>query len=309
MGYAFVFPGQGSQSVGMLKGFSEQPIVRETFAEASDVLSLDLWQLCQEGPPEEIDKTINTQPALLTAGVAMWRLWDDMAGVKPTLMAGHSLGEWTALVCAQTMTLMDAVKLVRQRGKYMQMAVTDGAMAAILGLSHQVVEEICSQSTKISYVRPANINTHSQIVISGYTKAVENVCEEARQQGAKRAVRLPISVPSHCALMQSAVDLLEEDLKSTELQLPQVTILHNLDAEEVEDVARLKQKLIRQLISPVQWVKTIEAMKDRGIRTIVESGPGRVLSGLNRSIDRELNLHNLEGDMQNIKQVVNALQR
>ena len=309
MSFAFTFPGQGSQSVGMLQAFSSQPQVQQTFAEASEVLSIDLWRLCQQGPEEELNRTINAQPALLTAGVALWRLWCSRTEQTPSFMAGHSLGEYTALVCANSVKFSDAVGLVRQRGKYMQMAVADGegAMAAIIGLNSEEVSDICNDIVKEGYVQPANINSPQQIVVSGYAQAVENLIKEARTRGAGKAVLLPVSVPSHCALMQSAADLLSVDMDNLSMQLPRITILHNVDAQEGKDSAEMKSKLIQQLIYPVQWIKTIEAMKERGVDRIVECGPGKILSGLNRAIDKDLEVFSLGRDIDAFEETLNEV--
>ena len=288
MSFAVIFSGQGSQSLGMLAPFGDEPLVRQTFAEASELISFDLWHLCQEGPAKELNRTINAQPAVLTAGVALWRLWRQRTDSLPRFMAGHSLGEYTALVCANSLQFDDAVTLVRNRGKYMQMAVADdeGAMAAILGLTTEQVSDLCHKEN--SYVQPANMNSPQQTVIAGYKQAVEKVANEAKELGAKRVVFLPVSVPSHCALMQSATDLLAADFGAISLKAPQIDVLHNLDARTAEDIEALKTKLIQQLIRPVQWVDTIEEMRDQGMTRIVECGPGRVLSGLNRAIDKDL---------------------
>lgn len=307
MSFAVIFSGQGSQSLGMLAPFSDQPLVRQTFAEASDVLSFDLWDLCQKGPEKELNRTINAQPAILAAGVALWRLWRERTDSLPNLMAGHSLGEYTALVCANSLEFDDAVTLVRNRGKYMQMAVADdeGAMAAILGLTTEQVSDLCHKEN--SYVQPANLNSPQQTVISGYKQAVEQVVNEAKKRGAKKIVFLPVSVPSHCALMQSATDLLAADFEAISLKAPQIDILHNLDAKTAEDIEALKTKLIQQLIRPVHWVDTIEEMKKQGVTKIVECGPGRVLSGLNRAIDKNLISLSLGRDVDGFEDAVKGV--
>lgn len=307
MSFAVIFSGQGSQSLGMLAPFGEQPLVRQTFAEASDLLSFDLWQLCQQGQEKELNRTINAQPAVLTAGVALWRLWRERTHSLPKLMAGHSLGEYTALVCADSLQFDDAVTLVRNRGKYMQMAVADseGAMAAILGLTTEQVSDICHKEN--NYVQPANINSPQQTVISGYKQAVEQVASEATKLGAKKVVFLPVSVPSHCALMQSATDLLAADFEAISLKSPKIAVLHNLDSKTAKDIETLKTKLVQQLVRPVQWVDTIEEMKKQGVTKIVECGPGRVLSGLNRSIDRDIISLSLGKDMAGFDEAVQAV--
>lgn len=307
MSFAVIFPGQGSQSIGMLAPFAAESVVKQTFSEASEALSFDLWHMCQDGPEKELNRTINAQPAILTAGVAIWRLWCERNGSSPKLMAGHSLGEYTALVCADAVSFYDAVTLVRNRGKYMQMSVADGegAMAAILGLTTEQVSDLCGQEN--SYVQPANINSPQQTVVSGYKQAVEQVAEAANKLGAKRVVFLPVSVPSHCALMQSAADLLAADLEALSLKTPRVDILHNVDARKASDLETLKAKLIQQLVQPVQWVDTIGEMKKQGITKIMECGPGRVLSGLARSIDRDLVLLNPAKDMSQFEEVVKEM--
>ena len=286
--FAFLFPGQGSQHVGMLSDFAKQAVVAETFEQANDVLAFDLWRLCSEGPELELNKTINTQPALLTASVALWRLWQADKGMQPDLMAGHSLGEYSALVCAQALPFEQALRLVRQRGKYMQRAVAEGsgAMAAILGLGLQEIEQICDRIGTQGYVRPANINTQHQIVIAGYTNAVKRACKRAQEAGAKKVVSLPVSAPSHCALMQPAVDLLAEDIAPLDIKPPHIPVLHNVDASSAQTPQQIKDNLIKQLVMPVRWLDTIQAMRARGLSCALECGPGRVLSGLNRSIDR-----------------------
>ena len=287
---AFLFPGQGSQHLGMLGDFAKHPIVSETFEQANDVLAFDLWKLCSKGSEEELNKTINTQPALLTASVALWRLWCADKGSQPAIMAGHSLGEYSALVCADALPFDQALRLVRQRGKYMQRAVAEGsgAMAAILGLGLQEIEQICDAIGTQGYVRPANINTQRQIVIAGYANAVKTACKRAMEAGAKKIVSLPVSIPSHCALMQPAVDLLAEDIASMPIKAPRFPVLHNVDAGSVKEPQQIKDNLTKQLVMPVRWLDTIQAMRKRGMSVAVECGPGRVLSGLNRSIDREL---------------------
>jgi [acyl-carrier-protein] S-malonyltransferase len=288
---AFVFPGQGSQTVGMLKGLAaEFPLVTETFAEASHTLGYDLWQLVQEGPAEKLNQTTHTQPALLTASVAIWRIWQTQHGNKPTLLAGHSLGEYSALVCAQAIAFSDAVKLVAERGRFMQEAVPEGqgALAAIVGLDDQQVRNICEAAAQRKVLTPANYNAIGQIVIAGETSAVERAIEQAKQAGAKLAKLLPVSAPSHCALMQPAADRLANYLQATALQTPNIPVINNVDVSIQTDPNGIKAALVKQLYSPVRWVEIIQAMAKQNIELIIECGPGKVLAGLNKRIVAEI---------------------
>lgn len=288
---AFVFPGQGSQQLGMLSELaSANPIIEQTFAEASEALGFDLWAMCQDGPEESLNSTENTQPALLTAGVALWRLWQEQGGAAPVVMSGHSLGEYTALVCAGAMSLADGVKLVKLRGEAMQAAVPagTGAMAAILGLADDAIESACEEASEGAVVSPVNYNCPGQVVIAGEKAAVERGIEACKAAGAKRAVPLPVSVPSHCALMQPAAERLEAALADIELSMPAIPVVQNVSAEQAADLATLKQNLVAQLYSPVLWTRCVQHMVGKGVDTLIECGPGKVLTGLNKKIDRSL---------------------
>jgi [acyl-carrier-protein] S-malonyltransferase len=288
---AFVFPGQGSQSVGMLSELAEVfPLVKQTFEEASDNLNFDLWKLVQEGPTEDLNQTANTQPAMLTAGVAMWRVWCDQSyDIRPDWMAGHSLGEYTALVCSESMSFKDAVSLVTERGRLMQDAVPVGmgAMAAIIGLEDHYVVKACIDSAENEVVSAVNFNAPGQVVIAGHVAAVERAMEVAKQMGAKRALKLPVSVPSHCALMTSAADKLSDKLQEVVLEIPKMTLIHNVDVASHNAAEVIRNALKEQLFKPVRWVDGIKYMHDQGVTTFVECGPGKVLMGLNRRIVKE----------------------
>ena len=288
---AIVFPGQGSQSLGMSASLAETfPQVRAIYQEASDALGLDLRRRVAKGPAEELNSTENTQPAMLTAGVAVYRVWIDQGGAVPAMMAGHSLGEYTALVAAGAMSFADAVKLVAARGRFMQEAVPSGsgAMAAILGLDDDVVRDLCARAEEGEVVAAVNFNSPGQVVIAGNKAAVERAMALAKEAGAKRALPLPVSVPSHCALMKPAAEQLAGMLETMELRLPSVPVLHNVDVEPAGSVEQLREKLVRQLFSPVRWVETVLAMKEKGVSRIIEAGPGKVLTGLGRRIDKTL---------------------
>ncbi|MFQ5660458.1 MAG: ACP S-malonyltransferase [Gammaproteobacteria bacterium] len=288
---AFVFPGQGSQSLGMLSDVAgEFTALESVFNEASERLGFDLWRLIQEGPEVELNKTENTQPALLAASVAMWRIWKQSGGGIPACMAGHSLGEYTALVCAGVFDFSDAIALVAERGRTMQQAVPEGsgAMAAILGLEDEKVIAVCQRVSNGQTVSAANFNSPGQVVIAGHRQAVQQAMDAARQAGAKRAVMLPVSVPSHCALMQAASDQFTEYLEQTRFSDASIPVIHNVDAEQHTASIEIKQALLRQLHQPVRWVDTILTMRTRGITRILECGPGRVLTGLVKRIDRSL---------------------
>lgn len=299
----FVFPGQGSQSVGMLAELAgAYPSVRATFDEASAALKLDLWELAQHGPEQELNRTVNTQPTLLTAGVAVWRTWKTQGGEDPALIAGHSLGEFTGLVCAGSISLADAVALVADRGKFMQQAVPEGAgaMAAILGLEDADIEQICTQAACGQTVAAANYNAPGQIVIAGQRDAVSRAIELARGAGAKRAVLLPVSVPSHCALMQPAAVAFGKRLESIPFADAKIPVVQNVDAQPRTNAKSIREALVRQLHQPVRWVEVIRMMRARGIRRIVECGPGKVLTGLIKRIDRTLEVSAV-GDPEGLK--------
>ncbi len=281
---AFVFPGQGSQKVGMLAELAEQfSVVRDTFAEASAALGFDLWQIAQSG--EGLDQTENTQPVLLTASIALWRVWLELGGIAPKYLAGHSLGEYSALVAAEAMTLADAVKLVHLRGKLMQSAVPQGtgAMAAILGLADEKVIELCQKVNATAAgqgsVEAANYNAQGQVVIAGSTALVQQVMTEAKEQSGK-AIALPVSVPSHCTLMKPAAEKFAEALEQTAIELPHLPVIQNVNAEIATDVAQLRQALTAQLYQSVQWTRTMQYLQDEGVQYVVECGPGTVLSNL-----------------------------
>ncbi|TKB45900.1 ACP S-malonyltransferase [Thalassotalea mangrovi] len=287
---AFVFPGQGSQSLGMLADFADNGIVQQTFAEASEALGYDLWQLIQEGPAEKLNQTQVTQPALLTASVAMWRVWQEEGGNTPSVLAGHSLGEYSALVCAGVLSLSTAVKLVEKRGIYMQQAVPagTGAMFAIIGLDDDAIKAACEQAAQGQVVSPVNFNSPGQVVIAGNKEAVERAGELCKEAGAKRALPLPVSVPSHCALMQSAAEKLAEDLNSITFNAPQIPVINNVDVEAYSDGEKIKDALVRQLYSPVRWTETVTKMAEQGVESLVEAGPGKVLQGLTKRINKSL---------------------
>ena len=290
--FAMLFPGQGSQSVGMLKALaSVYPAVQQTFDEASNVLNFDLWKLVQEGPEDRLNQTHNTQPAMLAAGVAVWRIWHAEGGGKPALLAGHSLGEYSALVCAGALEFAAAIGLVAERGRLMQGAVPEGAggMAAILGLDDDQVRAVCSEAAGLEVVEAVNFNSPGQVVIAGDKAAVERACELAKSAGAKRALPLPVSVPSHCALMQPAAERLSDRLMGVNIHTPRVPVLHNVDVSEAGDPQSIRNKLVEQLYSPVRWVETIQAIAGRGVNDLIEAGPGKVLTGLNKRIDKKLN--------------------
>ena len=304
--FAMVFPGQGSQSVGMLGAFDEAfPVVRPTYAEASGVLGYDLWRLVQAGPETELDRTERTQPALLAAGVALWRLWREQGGASPSMMAGHSLGEYTALVCAGALEFTDAVALVADRGRYMQDAVPRGAgaMAAILGLEDEQVLAACEQAAQGEVVSAANFNAPGQVVVAGAAAAVQRAVEAARSAGAKRAVVLAVSVPSHCALMRPAAVRLTERLAGLAIRAPGIPVVHNVDAAPRSDADGIREALAAQLHRPVRWAECVRAMASRGASAYVEAGPGKVLSALNRRIVAEATVLPL-GDPEGLREAL-----
>jgi [acyl-carrier-protein] S-malonyltransferase len=288
---AMIFPGQGSQSVGMLAELADHyPQVDETFSEASDMLGYDLWQLVNNGPADELNQTDRTQPAMVAAGVAVWRVWLANKGPLPAVMAGHSLGEYTALVCAGAIEFADAVKLVEERGRFMQSAVPEGtgAMAAILGLDDDTVIEVCRTAEEGSVVSAVNFNSPGQVVIAGNAAAVQRATQLAKERGARRAVQLSVSVPSHCVLMKPAAEAFAGHLREIAITRPAIPVLQNVDFQAHDEPDVIRDTLARQLYSPVQWVRTIEVMRERGITRLIEAGPGKVLTGLARRIDRKL---------------------
>ena len=285
--FAFVFPGQGSQSRGMMKGYADFAAVRDTFTEASDVLKQDLWQLVAEGSDADLNSTVNTQPIMLTAGVAVYRAWQSQNGAVPAIMAGHSLGEYTALVAAGALNFADALPLVRFRAQCMQQAVPEGVggIAAILGLDDDVVRAVCTEGAQNEVLEAVNFNSPGQVVIAGNRAAVERGMELAKARGAKRAIMLPMSVPSHCRLLKGAAEQLRDYLGNVTVQTPGIPVLHNADVASYSDAAKIKDALVRQLYSPVRWVETVQTFGKQGITHNVECAPGKVLVGLNKRID------------------------
>jgi len=293
MTLAFVFPGQGSQSVGMLAELGAvEPVVRATFAEASDVLGYDLWALCQDGPEADLGSTERTQPAMLAAGVATWRVWVGRGGPRPVAMAGHSLGEYTALVCSDAMDFKTAIDVVRFRGQVMQQAVPlgQGAMAAILGLEDADLDAACREAAQGEVVEPVNFNAPGQTVIAGNATAVARAIDAAKARGAKRAVLLPVSVPSHSSLMRGAAERLAEKLATVDVRLPNVADVYTVDVRRHSSPDGIRLSLKEQLFKPVRWAETIRAMLAGGATTFVECGPGKVLTSLNRRIERRPDL-------------------
>jgi|HigsolmetaAR201D_1030396.scaffolds.fasta_scaffold00612_3 malonyl CoA-acyl carrier protein transacylase len=294
MSFAFVFPGQGSQSVGMLASLAaEAPAVRATFDEASKVLGYDMWKLTQEGPAEQLDSTEYTQPVMLAAGVATWRVWREEGGPDPAVVAGHSLGEFTALVCAGVLQFGAALELVRFRGRVMQEAVPQGtgAMAAILGLEDADIEAACREAAQGQVVEAVNFNSPGQTVIAGHAEAVQRAIEAAKARGAKRAVPLPVSVPSHSSLMEAAAERFAARLAEVELSAPTIRYVSAVDARAYRDPAEIRALLSRQLARPVRWSDTVRALLAEGVSALIECGPGKVLTGLNRRIERRADLH------------------
>jgi [acyl-carrier-protein] S-malonyltransferase len=285
--FAFVFPGQGSQSRGMMNGYADFAAVRDTFTEASDVLKQDLWQLAAEGSDADLNSTVNTQPLMLTAGVAVYRAWQSQNGAKAAMMAGHSLGEYTALVAAGALSFADALPLVRFRAQCMQTAVPEGVggIAAILGLDDEVVRAVCAEGAQGEVLEAVNFNSPGQIVIAGNRTAVERGMELAKAKGAKRAIMLPMSVPSHCSLLKGAAEQLRAYLNNVAVAAPTVPVLHNADVAAYSDAAKIKDALVRQLYSPVRWIETVQAFGKQGVTHNVECAPGKVLAGLNKRID------------------------
>jgi [acyl-carrier-protein] S-malonyltransferase len=290
MKLAFVFPGQGSQSVGMMQGWGERAEVRATFAEAADALGQDLWALVTDGPADLLNQTVNTQPAMLAADVAVWRVWQATGGATPALLAGHSLGEYAALVAAGALNFADAIKLVRFRAEAMQAAVPEGvgAMAAILGLDDDAVRAVCSEAAAGEVVEAVNLNSPGQVVIAGNKAAVERAMALAKEKGAKRALPLPVSVPSHSSLMLPAAEKLLAHLQTVTIATPTIPVLHNSDVQSHAGADAIRIALARQLHTPVRWVETVQALKAAGIERVIECGPGKVLAGLNKRIDDSL---------------------
>lgn len=288
---AFVFPGQGSQTVGMLADLAaENTIVVDTFNEASQVLGYDLWELVQNGPAEKLNETDKTQPALLTASVAIWRAYQAANKPLPTVVAGHSLGEYSALVCAGVIDFVDAVKLVELRGQLMQQAVPagTGAMFAIIGLADDAIAKACEDSAEGDVVSPVNFNSPGQVVIAGEKNAAERAAAACKEAGAKMAVALPVSVPSHCDLMKPAADKLAEALKNIQFNSPSIQVINNVDVESPQSEEEIKNALVRQLYRPVRWSETVNKMGEMGVEQLVECGPGKVLTGLTKRINKSI---------------------
>lgn len=287
---AFVFPGQGSQSVGMLQSFADETVVKETFAEARDALGYDLWALCQNGPEADLNVTWRTQPALLAASVALYRLWLSRDGAVPAFMAGHSLGEYSALVCSGALAFADGIKLVEARGKFMQEAVPEGQgkMAAILGLDDADIQVACNESAQGEVVAPVNFNSPGQVVIAGNAAAVERAMEACKAKGAKRALPLNVSAPSHCALMKPAAERLATLLQQITFNVPAVPVVNNVDVAIETDPARIRDALVRQLYCPVRWTESVQALAGKGVTRLIECGSGAVLAGLAKRINKEL---------------------
>lgn len=293
---AFVFPGQGSQSVGMLQAWRDNPAVKETLQEANDVLAMDIAELITQGPAEELDLTANTQPAMLIADIALWRAWNQAHGAKPAVLAGHSLGEYAALVAAEAISFADALKLVRQRGQWMQEAVPEGqgAMAAVIGMDDDAVEALCGELAQDDVLQAVNFNAPGQVVIAGSKAAVERFVAQGKAAGARMVRSLPVSVPAHSSLMTPVADQLATALASIELDTPRIPVLHNIDAESYSDVGDLAHALAQQVCQPVQWVKTMNHMAARyNITAGLECGPGKVLCGLAKRSIRTVKFYDL----------------
>jgi [acyl-carrier-protein] S-malonyltransferase len=308
MKFAFVFPGQGSQSVGMMQSFAESRVVREVFAEAAEALKQDLWKLVAEGPAEELNSTVNTQPIMLTAGYAVYRAWRDAHGPEPAIVAGHSLGEYTALVAAGALGFRDALPLVRFRAQAMQDAVPvgEGAMAAILGLEDEAVRSACREAAQGQVVEAVNFNAPSQVVIAGHKAAVERGVAAAKSLGAKRAVMLPVSAPFHSILLKPAADRLAARLEGIALNAPRIPVVNNVDVVVEKEPQRIKAALARQACSPVRWVEVVQRIAAEGVTHVAECGPGKVLAGLSKRIDSRLSGHAI-ADAQMVAQVMAAV--
>ena len=309
MKLALVFPGQGSQAVGMMQGFADNKIVRDIFAEASATLGQDLWQLVATGPSEELNATVNTQPVMLTAAFAMYRAWQAAGGPAPAVVAGHSLGEYTALVVSGALTFADALPLVRFRAQAMQEAVPvgTGAMAAILGLDDDAVRAACAEAAQGEIVEAVNFNAPNQVVIAGHKAAVERGAEAAKARGAKRAIMLPVSAPFHSSLLKPAADRLQERMQSVTFRVPQIAIINNVDVAMVNDPVQIKDALARQACNPVRWVETVRAFAAQGVTHVVECGPGKVLAGLTKRIEGSLQGYAVT-DPASLQQTMEALQ-
>ena len=307
---AFVFPGQGSQTVAMLSDFAENSIVQATFAEASKALGYDLWQLVAQGPAEKLNQTNFTQPALLTASVALWRVWQAESEVIPDVMAGHSLGEYSALVCAGVFSLSDAVVLVEKRGEFMQACVPAGvgAMAAVIGLADDEIIKACENAKETQVVSAVNFNSPGQVVIAGHKEAVERAGELCKVAGAKRVLPLPVSVPSHCALMADAATKLAIELDKVAFNEPAINVVNNVDVAKETASAAIKSALVKQLYSPVRWSETMSLLASDGIEKVVEVGPGKVLQGLNKRINKSLRSvsFNTTDTLQQAKDLINS---
>ena len=290
MTFALAFPGQGSQSVAMMAPFESLPAVRETFDTASEALGFDLWALVREGPAEELEKTVNTQPVMLAAGIALWRAWKALGGPDPAVVAGHSLGEYTAMVAAGVLDFSETMKFVRLRARVMQEAVPagQGAMAAILGLDDEAVRSVCMEASAAGIAEAANYNSPGQVVIAGDTSGVNRAMELARAQGAKRCVLLAMSVPSHCSLMRPAAERLRESIQSLQVRAPSITFLNDVDAASETAPERIRDAMTRQLYNPVRWVQIVQGMAALGATQVVECGPGGVLTGVNRRAAPEM---------------------
>ena len=283
---AIVFPGQGSQSIGMMAGFSDLAVVEATFREADAILGVDLWAMVTQGPAEALNQTVNTQPVMLVAGVACWRAWRESGGPMPGWFAGHSLGEYSALVAAESLRFEDALPLVRFRAQAMQEAVPEGigGIAAILGLEGEALAQVCAEAAQDEVLEPANLNSPGQVVIAGHRAAVERGMAIAKRKGAKRAVMLPMSAPSHCSLMKPAAERLAERLARVDVRKPVVPVIHNRFVAASDDPGRIREALVEQLYNPVRWIETIELFQRHGVKRVVECGPGKVLAGLGKRI-------------------------
>ena len=287
---AIVFPGQGSQSVGMMQGYASEPLVEQTFREAGALVGVDYWSMVNAGPAESLNQTVNTQPVMLIAGVACWRVWQARGGAMPAYFAGHSLGEYSALVAAGSIRFEDAVPTVRLRAQAMQEAVPEGTggIAAILGLDDAKLPELCAEAAQGEVLEPANLNSPGQVVIAGHRAAVERAMALAKEKGAKRAVMLPMSAPSHCSLMRPAAERLRARLAEIEVKKPAVPVIHNRSVEAYDDPARIRQALVEQLDHPVRWIEIVKFLAAHGVDRIVECGPGKVLTGLGKRIAPEV---------------------